>query len=70
MQKNFHLFLAVTYNDKGGREKRESYGRYSYFKLILTNRPYPNMYLMTKCLLKLVVLIRKNSHEVIRVINH
>jgi hypothetical protein len=68
MQKHFHLFLAVTYNDKGGREKRESYGR--YFKLILMNRPYPNMYLMTKCLLKLVVLIRKNSHEIIRVINH
>jgi hypothetical protein len=43
MQKHFHLFLAVTYNDKGGREKRESYGR--YFKLILMNRPYPNMYI-------------------------
>jgi hypothetical protein len=34
MQENFHLFFAnlstvtVTHNDKSGREKRESYGRY------------------------------------------
>jgi hypothetical protein len=46
MQENFHLFfanlstvattapVAVTYNDKGGGEKRESYGRY-YIKTIL-----------------------------------
>jgi hypothetical protein len=36
MQENIHLYfekrltavpVAVTYNDKGGREKRESYGR-------------------------------------------
>jgi hypothetical protein len=59
MPENFHLFLAsgyliagpvaVTYNDKGGREKRESCGRNEMKtiliinilnKLILRNRPY------------------------------
>jgi hypothetical protein len=43
MQENFHLFfaapVAVTYNDKGGGEKRESYNfNNKYFKLM--NRPY------------------------------
>jgi hypothetical protein len=36
-----------------------------YFKLTLMNRPYPNNDKMSP---KISVLIRKNSHEVIRVI--
>jgi hypothetical protein len=62
--------------NKSGREKRESWYKWKqfynnkYFKLTVMNPPIPKI--TTKCLLKLVyLLIRKNSHEVIRVItNH
>jgi hypothetical protein len=49
MQDNFHLFLAnlvqrliaapvaVTYNDKGGREKRESSGGYQMKTILIIN---------------------------------